>query len=114
MWLALAKLESYDKAKVVINRARKKLPTEHAIWIAAAKLEETQGNSFEVVRSVISKGIEILKKNEYVLHREEWIDEAIVAEMSGCPLTCKGIIYCVLGEGIPELDKKRVWLEDLE
>jgi pre-mRNA-processing factor 6 len=55
-----------------------------------------------------------LKKNEYVLHREEWIDEAIVAEMSGCPLTCKGIIYCVLGEGIPELDKKRIWLEDLE
>jgi pre-mRNA-processing factor 6 len=41
MWLALAKLETYDKAKVVINRARKKLPTEHAIWIAAAKLEET-------------------------------------------------------------------------
>ena len=41
MWLALAKLESYDKAKAVLNRARKCIPNEPSIWIAAAKLEES-------------------------------------------------------------------------
>lgn len=43
MWLALAKLESYEKAKSVLNSARKTLASEPAIWIYAAKLEESQG-----------------------------------------------------------------------
>ena len=43
MWLALAKLETYQNAKEVLNRARKNLPTEHSIWIHAAKLEEAEG-----------------------------------------------------------------------
>lgn len=43
MWLALAKLENYEKAKSVLNSARKILDSEPAIWIYAAKLEESQG-----------------------------------------------------------------------
>ena len=42
MWLALAKLEVYDKAKQIINKARKAIPHEITIWIHAAKLEEAQ------------------------------------------------------------------------
>lgn len=45
MWLALAKLETYENAKGVLNRARKALPQEPAIWINAAKLEESEGSS---------------------------------------------------------------------
>jgi pre-mRNA-processing factor 6 len=41
MWLALAKLETYENAKKVLNKALKALPQEHAIWINAAKLEES-------------------------------------------------------------------------
>ena len=44
LWLALAYLESYKDARQVLNRARKNIPTERAIWIAAAKLEEAAGN----------------------------------------------------------------------
>jgi pre-mRNA-processing factor 6 len=40
LWLALAKLESYENARVVLNKAREHLPTDHTIWINAAKLEE--------------------------------------------------------------------------
>ena len=40
LWLALAKLETYENARTVLNKAREHLPTEHAIWINAAKLEE--------------------------------------------------------------------------
>jgi pre-mRNA-processing factor 6 len=43
IFLAFAKLETYDATKLVINRVSKALPTEPAIWRAAAKLEETVG-----------------------------------------------------------------------
>ena len=45
LWLALARLESYDNAKKVLNKARQAVPTDPAIWITAAKLEEAQGNT---------------------------------------------------------------------
>jgi pre-mRNA-processing factor 6 len=38
--LALAKLETYENARTVLNRARDAIPTDHTIWVAAAKLEE--------------------------------------------------------------------------
>lgn len=43
MWLALAKLETYENAKKVLNKARKFLPTDYSLWIAASKLEEAEG-----------------------------------------------------------------------
>jgi pre-mRNA-processing factor 6 len=43
MWIQLAKLETYDNARVILNKARKSLPLEHSIWIHAAMLEESQG-----------------------------------------------------------------------
>ncbi len=36
LWLALARLEEYAQAKVVLNKARQALPQEAAIWIHAA------------------------------------------------------------------------------
>ncbi len=42
LWLALARLESYANARVVLNRARQAVPTDVSIWITAAKLEEAQ------------------------------------------------------------------------
>ena len=40
LWLALAKLETYENARVILNKAREHLPSDHTIWINAAKLEE--------------------------------------------------------------------------
>lgn len=45
LWLALANLETYEEARKVLNRARKNIPTQRDIWIAAAKLEEAAGNT---------------------------------------------------------------------
>ena len=42
LWLALARLESYENARKVLNKARQAVPTDAAIWITAAKLEEAQ------------------------------------------------------------------------
>ena len=43
LWLALARLESYEQAQKVLNRARKAVPTDASIWFAAAKLREAHG-----------------------------------------------------------------------
>jgi len=40
MWLALAKLESYQEARKVLNAASNANPHSVQIYIAAAKLEE--------------------------------------------------------------------------
>ncbi|GKA32295.1 hypothetical protein Tco_0718662, partial [Tanacetum coccineum] len=50
-------LETYDVDKKMSNKAREKLPKELAIWIAAAKLEEANGNT-----SMIEKISEVKKK----------------------------------------------------
>jgi pre-mRNA-processing factor 6 len=38
MWLALAKLETHENARRVLNQAREAVPTERATWITAAKV----------------------------------------------------------------------------
>ncbi len=48
MWLALARLETYENARIVLNKARQAIPTEPQIWITAAKLEEANGNAENV------------------------------------------------------------------
>jgi pre-mRNA-processing factor 6 len=56
LWLALAKLENYERAKAVLNRARDANPTEYTIYVAAAKLEEAQANT-SLVQKIIHKAI---------------------------------------------------------
>ena len=46
LWLALARLESYENARKILNEARRALPSEMAIWIHAAKLEEANVGSW--------------------------------------------------------------------
>ena len=50
LWLALARLESYDNARKILNTARRALPSEMAIWIHAAKLEEANVGSSSMLR----------------------------------------------------------------
>lgn len=69
LWLALAKLETYEKAQEVLNRARDAIPTAHTIYVAAAKLEEAQGNK-EVVGKIIRKAIKNLEKHHVKLSRD--------------------------------------------
>lgn len=58
LWLALAKLETYENAKKVLNRARKALPAESSIWITAAQLEEANGNA-GMADKIISKALKV-------------------------------------------------------
>ena len=77
LWLALARLEKYDNARKVLNRARQAIPTEPAIWISAAKLEEAQGNH-AMVQKIIDRGISSLKANSVVINRDYWLKVCFV------------------------------------
>jgi len=95
MWLALARLETYENARRVLNNARKELPAELAIWIAAAKLEEAQNNN-EVVDKVVEKAVKLLSMSDNVIiKRDGWLREAETCESSGAIYTCGGELSSV-------------------
>jgi pre-mRNA-processing factor 6 len=56
LWLALAKLENYEDARKVLNKARENIPTDRKIWISAANLEESQEN-IHMVGKIIERGV---------------------------------------------------------
>ena len=80
LWLALARLETYDNARKVLNRARLAVPTSAAIWINAAKLEEANGNA-KMVDKIIERAIKSLTANSVVISRDKWLE--VGALMSG-------------------------------
>ena len=111
MWLALARLESYQNAQKVLNKARKALSTDRSVWIAAAKLEESQ-NHIDIVDKVIDRAVKSLTKNEAVISRDQWLQEAEAAEASGAPATSAAIVKWTIGKDVDEEDRLRTWSED--
>jgi pre-mRNA-processing factor 6 len=114
MWLALAKLENYDKAKIVLNQARKHLPTDHSIWIHAAKLEESEGRDQIVIQNLLKNGMRVLKKHGSHIIKDEWILEAELAEKAGSVKTCESILRVILEDEEREEDSEFLWLKDAE
>ena len=113
MWLALARLETYQQARKVLNKARETIPTEPQIWITAAKLEEANGNP-DVVEKVIEKAIKSLALHQVELERERWLALAEEAERGGAARTAQAIVQQTISLGIEEEDRKRIWIEDAE
>ena len=113
LWLALARLETKDRAKQVLNKARKACPVSHEIWIAAAKLEESAGNE-KMVETIIKRGVQTLVQAGAKMEREMWLKEAETCESSGNVLTCQAIIRSTIGLGLEEDDWESTWTEDAE
>ena len=84
LWLALARLETYDNARKVLNRARLAVPTSAAIWINAAKLEEANGNA-KMVDKIIERAIKSLTANSVVISRDKWLEVGAFIS-GGCAL----------------------------
>eukprot|EP01069_Polyplicarium_translucidae_P009217 Polyplicarium_translucidae@DN3299_c0_g1_i1.p1 len=103
----------YGEAKRVLNKARSKIPTSPEIWIAAAKLEETQVNT-EMVETIVSRAIPNLAANGYTHDREAWLKLAEESEKSQYLATCRAIVKATLTVGAEGMNIKRVWLEDGE
>jgi hypothetical protein len=72
LWLAFARLETYDAARKILNKARQQIPTDASIWITAAKLEEAHGK-IAMVEKIIKNSIKSLTANSVVIDRESWL-----------------------------------------
>jgi pre-mRNA-processing factor 6 len=122
MWLALARLETYARAKQVLNSARKKLPGELKIWLTAAQLEESHGN---VARAemVTARAVDAMRKAGIERDRNTWLQEAVLSELeAGLPRVAVALVQATKGEGGLEVasgtstvsasNKRRVWSKE--
>jgi len=111
LWLALARLETYEQAQKTLNRARKALPLEKSIWMAASKLEESQ-NHFSRVPKLVDKALKTLAQKEVVISRNQWISEAEDCEKAGAPHTSAAIVTKAIALGVLDEDRVRTWSDD--
>ncbi|KAF4618007.1 hypothetical protein D9613_012849 [Agrocybe pediades] len=120
LWLALAGLESPDKAKAVLNKARKAIPTSHEIWIAAGRLleqeaclpsksAEQRNKELEMVDKTIEGAVRDLGRHQVLLTRERWLKEAEKCEEEGSPRTCEAIVKAMIGMDVEE-DRLDTWV----
>ncbi|KAH9936195.1 PRP1 splicing factor, N-terminal-domain-containing protein [Fomitopsis serialis] len=125
LWLALARLETPEKAKAVLNKARKAVPTSHEIWIAAGRLLEQEAyatekpegkrnEELEVVDKTIAAGVRQLRAHGVLLTREQWLKEAERCESEGSPRTCEAIVKATVAMEVEEEDRLDTWMSDAE
>ena len=101
-----------EKAQIVLNQARKAIPTSSAIWIQAARLQEQLGANV-MVSKIMERAVKSLARENAMLKREEWIKEAYKCEEEGAILTCTAIINSTLAWGLDEDDdRKETFTED--
>ncbi|KAK8864243.1 hypothetical protein IAR55_001489 [Kwoniella newhampshirensis] len=130
LWLTLARLENPENAKQVLNSARKRIPTSHEIWIAAGRLAEQSPTAVSEVKveedvektrklaaqvdKLMVGAVNSLKKNQVILSREQWLQEAEKCEQDGSPLTAQAIVKATIHQDVEEEDRKNTWIEDAE
>jgi len=106
-------METYENARKVLNMAREKLPAESQIWIAAARLEEANGNP-GIVEKILAKGLKSLRAHQVAIDREAWLKLAENAEKSASIATCQALCRISLPLNLEEDDKRTQWMEDAE
>ncbi len=124
LWLALARIETPDKAKAVLNKARKAVPTSHEIWIAAGRLLEQEAGKDEdsekkkkemdTVDKTIEAGVRELRRHQVLLTREQWLKEAERCESEGSVRTCEAIVKATVGMELEDEDRLDTWIGDAE
>ncbi|KAF5360482.1 hypothetical protein D9756_005026 [Leucocoprinus leucothites] len=129
LWLALARLETPERAKAVLNKARKAVPTSHEIWIAAGRLleqeatspessanktEEQKTKELDMVDRTIELGVRELRKHQVLLTRDQWLKEAEKCESQGSPRTCEAIVKATVAMEVEEEDRLDTWVSDAE
>ena len=112
LWLALSRLETYENAQKVLNKARKVLKADRSIWVAAAKLEEGQNKPAELIDKIMHRAVVSLSKNEAVITRAQWLEEAEKAEIAKATITSAAIVKHTIANEVEEQDRFRTWTED--
>jgi pre-mRNA-processing factor 6 len=125
LWLALARVETPERAKAVLNKARKAVPTSHEIWIAAGRLMEQEAilpsktpqqrqKELDAVDKTIEFGVHELRRHQVMLTREQWLKQAEECEAQGSPRTCEAIVKATVAMDVEEEDRMATWIGDAE
>jgi pre-mRNA-processing factor 6 len=113
LWLALARLETYENAKKVLNKARTVISTDPQIWITAAMLEEANHNE-EGTRAIVKRAVKSLQGQQVIIDREQWLKMAENAEEADAVATAQALVSETIGLGLEAEDRKKTWIEDAE
>ncbi|KAI2495181.1 HAT (Half-A-TPR) repeat [Fragilaria crotonensis] len=111
MWLALARLESYENARRVLNQARKALPGT-ALF---GSQRPSSRNRKIMLMSWTRLSIRLssrFQKHDAVVTRAQWLEEAEHAEHAQAPLTSAALVRCTVGIGVDPEDRLRTWADD--
>eukprot|EP01002_Notosolenus_urceolatus_P006552 NODE_274_length_2339_cov_26.015721_g215_i0.p1 GENE.NODE_274_length_2339_cov_26.015721_g215_i0~~NODE_274_length_2339_cov_26.015721_g215_i0.p1 ORF type:complete len:732 (+),score=287.92 NODE_274_length_2339_cov_26.015721_g215_i0:198-2198(+) len=118
LWLALAKLEPYERAKAVLNQARKANKTNPQIWIASAELQESVGN-LQHLDTIIARAVSSLppeKPNEKPLDtRARWFQFAHEAEKADHLAVCRSIVKHAIKVGLEnstDAERRQQYIDD--
>ncbi|KAF2711366.1 pre-mRNA-splicing factor prp1 [Pleomassaria siparia CBS 279.74] len=112
LWLSYARVCEPEHAQMVLNSARKAIPTSSQIWIQASRLQEQLGKP-DLCAKIIERAVKSLIKENAMPKREDWISQAEVCEEEGCPATAGAIIRAAIGWSLDEDDERRaIWLQD--
>ncbi|KAF9488949.1 hypothetical protein BDN71DRAFT_1456719 [Pleurotus eryngii] len=114
LWLALARSETPEKAKAVLNRALNGEPLS----------PEQRAKELETVDKTVEAGVRGLRKHQVLLTREQWLKEAEKCESDGSPRTYEAIVKACIGMGLEDSEGDRsamgedekldVWLGNAE
>ncbi|KAF8488337.1 hypothetical protein F5888DRAFT_1796369 [Russula emetica] len=109
LWLALVRLETPEKAKRVLNKARKAVPTSQNIGLPQGVcgrtlvLEATE--ELERVDKTLATAVRTSRAHGILLTREKWLTEAERCEAEGTPRTCEAIVSATLAMNVKEEDR---------
>lgn len=108
LWLSLINISDYGEAKVLLNRARKLMPTNHLVWVTATKLEEREDPKVTALQiaTILAKGFKQLLNSSSSslsnsLNIRDWLAEAATAQREGFTKTSIAIIRNTFDLGEP-------------
>lgn len=92
--LSLINLSPYSEAKKALNAARKRLPSEPRVWLAALKLEERENPAvtLDKLKTMLAKGMKELEKHDIVKSVDDWLMDAVVAEEEGFSNSARAVV----------------------
>lgn len=90
LWISYARVSEPEHAQQILNAARKAIPTSSAIWVQACRLQEQLGKT-ELCDKIMERAVKALAKENAMISREKWIEEAEKCEEEGAAVTAAAI-----------------------
>lgn len=112
LWISYARVSEPEHAQQILNAARKAIPTSSVIWVQACRLQEQLGKS-DLCDKIMERAVKALTKENAMISRDKWIEEAEKCEEEGAVMTAAAIVKATIGWRLDEDDERRdKWLQD--